>query len=70
MTISFRPLKRVALQAFQRTGGFNLVADSDWRRQRLLILCYHGISLDDEHLWNGALNMPPDLLEQRLLLLQ
>ena len=70
MAITFRPLKRVALQAFQRTGGFNLVADSDWRRQRLLILCYHGISLDDEHLWNGALYMPPDLLEQRLRLLQ
>ncbi len=70
MTIAFRPLKRVALQAFQRTGGFNLVADSDWRKQRLLILCYHGISLDDEHLWNGALYMPPAGLEQRLRLLQ
>ena len=34
MTImAFRPLKRAALQAFQRTGGFNLVADSDWRPQ-------------------------------------
>lgn len=70
MTIAFRPLKRAALQAFQRTGGFDLVADSDWRRQRLLILCYHGISLDDEHLWNGALYMPPELFEQRLQLLQ
>jgi peptidoglycan/xylan/chitin deacetylase (PgdA/CDA1 family) len=70
MNIAFRPLKRVALQAFQRTGGFNLVADSDWRRQRLLILCYHGISLEDEHLWNGALYMPPDMLEQRLKALQ
>ena len=68
--ILVRPLKRVALQAFQRTGGFNFVADSDWRRQRLLILCYHGISLDDEHLWNGALYMPPELLEQRLQALQ
>jgi peptidoglycan/xylan/chitin deacetylase (PgdA/CDA1 family) len=70
MTIAFRPLKRAALQAFQRTGGFDLVADSDWRRQRLLILCYHGISLDDEHLWNGSLYMPPELFEQRLRLLQ
>ena len=61
-----RPLKRVALQAFQHAGGFNLVADSEWRKQRLLILCYHGISLDDEHLWNGALYMPPQLLEERL----
>lgn len=70
MTISLRPLKRAALQAFQHTGGFDLVADSDWRRQRLLILCYHGISLDDEHLWNGALYMPPQLFEQRLRLLR
>ena len=70
MKIAFRPLKRVALQAFQRSGGFNLVADSDWRRQRLLILCYHGISLHDEHLWNSALYIPPELLEQRLRLLQ
>jgi peptidoglycan/xylan/chitin deacetylase (PgdA/CDA1 family) len=70
MNIAFRPLKRVALQAFQRTGGFSLVADSDWRKQRLLILCYHGISLADEHAWNGALYMPPELLEQRLRSLQ
>jgi peptidoglycan/xylan/chitin deacetylase (PgdA/CDA1 family) len=70
MPIAFRPLKRVALQAFQRTGGFDLVADSDWRRQRLLILCYHGISLDDEHEWNGGLYIPPELLEERLRLLQ
>ena len=68
--MAFRPFKRAALQAFQRTGGFDLVADSGWRRQRLLILCYHGISLDDEHLWNGALYMPPDMFEERLRLLQ
>jgi peptidoglycan/xylan/chitin deacetylase (PgdA/CDA1 family) len=68
--MAFRPLKRAALQAFQRTGGFSLVADSDWRRHRLLILCYHGISLDDEHLWNGGLYMPPEMFEQRLQLLQ
>ena len=61
-----RPLKRVALQAFQHAGGFDLVADSEWRKQRLLILCYHGISMDDEHLWNGALYMPPRLFEERL----
>ena len=68
--MAFRPLKRAALRAFQRTGGFNLVAGSAWRRQRLLILCYHGISLDDEHLWNGGLYMPPEMFEERLLLLR
>ena len=68
--MAFRPLKRVALQAFQRTGGFKLVAGSGWRRQRLLILCYHGISLDDEHLWNGGLYMPPEMFEGRLRILQ
>lgn len=70
MNIALRPFKRVALQALHRTGGFTLVADSEWRRQRLLILCYHGVSLDDEHLWNGALYMPPDMFEQRLRLLR
>ena len=32
-------------------GAFQLVSNSLWRRQRLLILCYHGTSTDDEHLW-------------------
>jgi hypothetical protein len=42
------------------------VADSGWRRERLLILCYHGFSLDDEHLWRPALYLEQELLAKRL----
>lgn len=44
--------------------------ESRWRRNRLLILCYHGISLRDEHEWHPKLYVAPELLERRLQLLQ
>jgi peptidoglycan/xylan/chitin deacetylase (PgdA/CDA1 family) len=47
-----------------------MAAHSRWRTQRLLILCYHGISIDDEHQWRPALYMAPDLLERRLQILK
>ena len=49
---------------------FRLVADSKWRRNRLLILCYHGISRLDEHLWRPNLYMLPEVFEERLKILQ
>ncbi len=61
-----RSLKLTALRLLRGGGMFELVADSRWRRQRLLILCYHGTSLDDEHLWRSALYITPDTLRQRL----
>jgi len=42
------------------------VTNSRWRQQRLLILCYHGTSLEDEHLWRPQLYIQPQKLEQRL----
>lgn len=45
---------------------FELVANSRWRRERLLILCYHGISLEDEHLWRPFLYLNAAQLAKRL----
>ena len=62
--------RRVTLHLLQNTGVFRLLRQSEWRSQRLLILCYHGISLEDEHEWRPGLYMEPRILEQRLRILQ
>ena len=52
------------------SGLFPVMRASNWRRQRLLILCYHGVSLDDEHLWKPELYINPPRLRERLELLR
>lgn len=65
--ISMLRTVRLAVLNLLRAGGvFELVANSEWRRQRLLILCYHGTSIEDEHEWRPLLYIHPDKLEQRL----
>ncbi|HVX65767.1 MAG TPA: polysaccharide deacetylase family protein [Bryobacteraceae bacterium] len=54
----------------RRTGALRLVANSNWRRGRLLILGYHGVAIEDEHEWDGSLYLRADDLEARLRLLQ
>ena len=61
-----RPVKLATLRALRSGGIFRLVRESRWRQQRLLILCYHGTSLEDEHLWRPMLYIHPQKLEQRL----
>jgi peptidoglycan/xylan/chitin deacetylase (PgdA/CDA1 family) len=61
-----RKIKRITLELLRNAGVFHLVANSQWRQNRLLILCYHGISLEDEHLWRPRLYMHAELLAQRL----
>jgi peptidoglycan/xylan/chitin deacetylase (PgdA/CDA1 family) len=62
--------KEVLFRIAKGVGAFALVRDSEWRRQRLLILCYHGVALHDEHEWNGDLYVTPALLRARLQLLR
>jgi len=58
-------LKEALFRLFRLTGISALVLASRWRRSRLLILCYHGVSLDDEHIWS-PLYMAGELFERRL----
>jgi len=62
--------KSVFLSAVHRTGVLDAVRDSRWRQQRLLILAYHGVSLEDEHEWNPELYMSPSKFESRLAALE
>jgi peptidoglycan/xylan/chitin deacetylase (PgdA/CDA1 family) len=50
-------------------GTETWVANSSWRRQRLLVLCWHGLSNDDEHLWRPGLYITPQLFRRRLEIL-
>jgi peptidoglycan/xylan/chitin deacetylase (PgdA/CDA1 family) len=47
-----------------------VVQATKWRQNRLLILGYHGISLADEHLWDGVIYMPPATFQRRMSVLQ
>jgi peptidoglycan/xylan/chitin deacetylase (PgdA/CDA1 family) len=68
--IGWRRLKQAPLRAMKLLGGFDRIHDSAWRQKRLLILCYHGVSIEDEHEWNSALYMPQDGLRRRLEMLR
>jgi peptidoglycan/xylan/chitin deacetylase (PgdA/CDA1 family) len=62
-------LSTAALKAMRAAGGFTIAADSGRRRNSLLILCYHGISLADEHRWLPSLYITPQQFRERLRLL-
>ena len=58
-------LKDSTLPIARGLGVFNMVAGSRWRQQRLLILCYHGLSLKDEHEWS-CVYVTPAFFRRRL----
>jgi peptidoglycan/xylan/chitin deacetylase (PgdA/CDA1 family) len=62
--------RSAALRGIRATGGFRSIGDSRWRGRRLLILGYHGVSLDDEHEWDPSLYISQPRLEAHLLLLR
>ena len=65
-----KQFKQLTLKSLKTSGVSTLVRDSRWRRQRLLILAYHGISIDDEHLWNSSQYMSAEVLRSRFQLLE
>ena len=65
-----KKFKQAALKSLKSAGVSTLVQNSRWRRQRLLILAYHGVALTDEHLFNGSQFISADLFRARLELLK
>ncbi|MGH9806034.1 MAG: polysaccharide deacetylase family protein [Terriglobia bacterium] len=57
-------LRSLAWQSFDRTGLSSVC--SALTAGRLQILCYHGFSFEDEHLFRGKLFMTPTRFAQRL----
>src|SRR5262249_32910787 len=68
--LMIKKLKQAVLGCLKTLGVFTLAQSSRWRRNRLLILAYHGLSLEDEHLWNPDLFMSPDCFRGRIGLLK
>lgn len=62
-------VKPAILAAAKTSGCFAFVRSSRWRSERLLILCYHGISQRDEHLWSPGLYLSPQAFRRRLEML-
>jgi len=63
---ALKSIKRATLSTLKTAGAFRLAGGSRWRRRQLLILAYHGVSLDDEHLWEGALYLSPETFRSRM----
>ena len=60
-----REVKRIGLRTLRSMGVFS-VASRLRRSNSLVVLCYHGISLRDEHEWEGGLYMPQDRFRSAL----
>ncbi len=61
-----RAVKLLILRAFRALNLFDLCLRSSWRRSRLVVLCFHGVSLQDEHEWNPYLYISPESFRRRM----
>lgn len=61
-----RDAKLIVLKASHALHLSSFLFSSRWRKSRLLILCYHGISLDDEHQWDPVLYISGEQFHSRL----
>jgi hypothetical protein len=62
--------KLLTLGVGKSIGVMEAIRLSNWRKNQLLILAYHGVSQDDEHLWNPELFFTPDDFRTRMQLLK
>src|ERR1017187_6480408 len=65
-----RQIKSLGLGCAQMAGLFSVTQKSQWRRQRLLVLGYHGLSVEREHEWMPTLFIPPELFHSRMSVLK
>lgn len=70
MTGLARALKLAALRGARATGLNAVVANSRWRRQRLLVLCYHGVAMQDEHEWSPELYVSQEHFRARMRMIR
>jgi hypothetical protein len=59
-------IRHNSLRALKAAGFFDRVFDGQWRRRRLLIICYHCFALEEENKWRPALFLTADRLRERL----
>jgi len=60
---------KLALLPSNDSALSRVIARSDWRRQRLLILCYHGITMGEEHGSHPEMFLPPETFARRMEIL-
>ncbi len=65
-----RSLKLSLLNVSRASGMFRLMRNGRWRGQKLLILCYHCVSIADEHEWRPCLYVTAQGLARRLEMLR
>jgi peptidoglycan/xylan/chitin deacetylase (PgdA/CDA1 family) len=65
-----KDIRTSLLRGLKTAGVFDRVLNSRWRQNRILILCYHSVAMEDEHLWRPAQFLTVNRLRERLEILQ